>query len=238
MKRSLYRRLHRTAHPYLGYRRAMRVATAVLTVPDPAIPRWSPGAGWVEMATARYWVRTEPDGERGLVRAWTLDAAGQYTDERALVSGLTDYHGSIIDKPHRAYQHMQPRSIRIDPLTDQHLAETYWRYFETFADGFTHQVELAQDAVDYPLRYRSLWLRPDVELHPGGAAWVCSLELALSPDPHEYWWDLARTTDVLTQLARHYRVPRLALYGDTPRQVTDPLWHCGWAELGAHHAKR
>lgn len=236
MKRSLYRRLHRTLRPYLGHRDAMRVATAVLTIPDPAVPRWSPGDGWIEMATARYWIRPEADGDRGLVRGWARDAAGHHTDQQALVSGLTEYHGSVVDKPHRAYQHMQPATLRIDPCTDDHPAEQYWRYFAAFADGFGDQVERTQDEVDYPLRYRTLWLRPDVELHPDGTAWVCSLELALSPNPHHYWWDLARATDVLAQVARRYRVPRLALYGDNPHQVTDPLWHRGWAALDAHRA--
>jgi hypothetical protein len=99
-------------------------------------------------------------------------------------------------------------------------------------------VEETQNAVDYPLRHRTLWLRPDVELHPGGEAWVCSIELALSPVPNEYWWDLARATDVLADLARRYRVPRTALYRDTPRQVTNPLWHRGWAYLDAHRTQR
>jgi len=238
MKRSLYRRLHRTLHPFLGRRHGMRVATAVFTVPDPAVPRWSPGVGWVEMATARYWVSAEPPGERGLVRAWALDRAGRYTDEPALVSGLTEHHGSVVDKPHRAHHHMRPGSIRVDPLTGDHPADRYWRYFRTVTDGFVRQVEQAQDAVDCPPRYRTLQLRPDVELHPGGGAWVCSLELALSGHLDEYWWDLARATDVLARLARHYRAPHLALYADTPRQVTDPLWHRGWTELDARRPLR
>lgn len=238
MKHSLYRRLHGVLHPYLGRRRAMRVATAVLTIADPAVPRWSPGAGWVEMATARYWVRGEAGGERGLVRAWALDANGHYTDTPALVSGLTDAHGSVIDKPHRAHRHMLPGTLRVDPLGVGHPAETYWRHFETFADAFTQHVERAQADVDYPLRYRTLSLDPAVELHPRGTAWVCSVQLALSPDPQKYWSDLARATDVLAQLARHYRVPRLALYRDAPRAVADPLGHEGWGALDAHQAKR
>ncbi|MDT7784993.1 MAG: hypothetical protein QOF58_3412 [Pseudonocardiales bacterium] len=216
----------------------MRVATAVLTVADPAVPRWSPGTGWVEMATARYWIRAEARGERGLVRAWALDDNAQYTDDPALVSGLTTSHGSIVDKPHRAHQHMLAASLRVDPLVDGHPAETYWRYFETFADTFTRHVDRAQAEVDFPLRYRTLSLDPHVELHPRGTAWVCSVQLALSPDPQNYWWDLARATDVLAQLARHYRVTRLALYSTAPPAVADPLWHQGWDALDAHRAKR
>jgi hypothetical protein len=135
MKRSLYRRLHRTLHPFLGHRHAMRVATAVLTVPDRAVPRWSPGAGWVELSTARYWVRAEPPGERGLVRTWARDTDGRYTDQPVLVSGLTEHHGSIVDKPHRAYRHMRPDTMRIDRLTAGHPAEMYWRYFHSVGEA-------------------------------------------------------------------------------------------------------
>lgn len=84
-----------------------------------------------------------------------------------------------------------------------------------------------------------LW-RPEREgntgLHPDGTAWVARWSWALSPDPHRYWRDLARATDVLAQLARRYRVPRLGLYGDNPHRVTDPLWHRGWAVLDVHRA--
>lgn len=143
--------------------------------------------GGVELATARYRVRAGPHGERGLVRAWALEENRQYTDQPAPMSGLTEYYGSVVDKPHRAYHYMQPDSMRIDPLTGDHPADRYWRYFEVFADGFIHRVERTQDAVDYLLRQRTLQLRTDVELHPDGGAWVCSLELSLPPNLDEYW---------------------------------------------------
>ena len=126
--------------------------------------------------------------------------------------------------------------MRAEPLGADHPAERYRLYHETATEQFAHAVKQAQDAVDYPPRYRSLWLRPDVELNPGGQSWVCSLELALSPHPDEYWWDLARATDVLAAVARGYQVPLVLLSREKPRPVTDPLWHHGWAALNARRA--
>ncbi|MCO1575539.1 hypothetical protein M8C13_07175 [Crossiella sp. SN42] len=238
MKRSLYRRLHHTLHPYLGHRTAMRVATAVFTVPDPDVPRWTPGPGWIEMATGRYWVRAEPEGERGLLHTWTLDAHGHYTDQPALVSGVTDCHAAIVDKAHRAYDYLQAGTMRIVPCPTKHPAHQYWQYVEAFTEKFGRQVKQLHNAVDYPLGYRTLYLQPRVELRLDGRSWVCSVEVALSPERSYYWWDLARATDVLSQLVRHYRVPHIALYCETPYPVTNPLWHRGWAELDAYRAAR
>src|SRR4051794_26697108 len=72
MKRTLYRRLHKQARH--SAHRDWRAVTAVWTVSDPEVPRWSPGDGWVEVATARVWVRAT-DSHKGLmctclVHAW------------------------------------------------------------------------------------------------------------------------------------------------------------------------
>jgi hypothetical protein len=236
MKRSLYRRLHRTLHPFLGHARAKRVATAVLTVPDPTVPRWLPGPGWTELATARYWARPAPGGDLVMVRTWGHDENG-YTDDEVLATGLlTDFHGSVADKHHRIHSLAEPGTVRTELVHGEHPAERYRLYHEAVTERFEYVVEQAQDAVDYPPRYRSLGVRPDVELRPDGWSWACSLHLDLSPDPAEYWWDLARAVDVLSRVARTCRVPRIALYRDNPYPVTDPLWHHGWAELETRRA--
>lgn len=236
MKRSLYRRLHHTLHPFLGHAHAKRAATAVLVVPDPAVPRWSPGCGWVEMATARYWARPAPGGDLVMVRTWGRDENG-YNNDQVLATGLvTTFHATMADKAHRIYSFSQPGTVRTEPVDAQHPAERYRLYHDAVAERFVRTVEQAEDAVDYPWRYRTLCFRLDVELCPDGRSWVCSLDIALSPDPTEYWWDLARATDVLSRVARVYHVPRVALYRENPYRVTDPLWHHGWAELNAQHA--
>src|SRR3954468_5145461 len=64
MYRSVRRRLLRTLQPYApGH--SFGQATAVLLLPatyTAAEPRWSPGPGFVELATASKWGRRTPDG--------------------------------------------------------------------------------------------------------------------------------------------------------------------------------
>lgn len=103
MKRTLCRRLHQHARP--SARCSTRCAvTAAWTVPDRRVPRWSPGEDWIEVQTARMWLRAAgPGAHQALVRTWGL-TDGTYNDQPVLLSGrLTDYHGYVADKHHKLY---------------------------------------------------------------------------------------------------------------------------------------
>jgi hypothetical protein len=238
MKRSLYRHLHRTLHPFGGLQGGMRVGTAVFTLPDTAVPRWSPGPDWVEMATANYWARPATGGDLVMVRTWGRDENG-YTDNEVLATGLvTQFHAMMADTPHRIYSFSEPGTVHTEPIDDGHPAERYRRYHEAVATRFTGTVRQAQDDLGHPAAFVTSLLFPAVELCRDGRSWACSIRLSLSPKPDEYWSDLALAVDVLSRVARAYRVPRVALYCENPFPVTDPLWHLGWAELAARRAGR
>lgn len=241
MKRTLYRRLHRTVRPFSGPW-SSRVATAVLTAPDSRVSRWSPGDGWIELQTGQYWVRPTTGGAcRVLVRTFGRRQVGHTEDQDVLLSGVItgSGHGVIADKKHRLYQVAEPGTLAAQPLTADHPAQRYWTYVLDVDERFARIVEHAQDSVDYPLRdpqrpghtLRTLGLAPACELQPDGRSWVLSLALALSPRLDAYWWDLARCTDVLAAVSRAYQVPHIRLYSRDVPEVTDPLWHHEWNRI-------
>ena len=241
MKRTLYRHLHRRLRPYSG-RWSSRVATAVLAVPDRQVPRWSPGGEWVELQTGRYWaLALAPGVQRVMVRTWGREQVGYADSQNVLLSGvLTDGQGSVADKKHRLYTWAEPGTLTADLLTGDHPAEVYWRYFDEVADRFDRLVGHSQDCVDYPATdpahpgytRRTLDLRPACELRPDGQSWALSIQMALSPHPEHYWWDLARATDVLAAISRAYGMPHSRLSSREHDHRTEPLWHHGWDWIG------
>lgn len=230
MKRSLYKHLHHTLHSRNAH--CMRIATAVMVVPDTEVPRWSPGPGWTEMETARMWAKPTAGGLLVTVMTHGREADGYREDDMVLATGVvTDFLGSLADKRHRIYGYAKPGTLHTELLTPDHPAQKYFGHYLEFVTHFEQTVEHAQDAVDFPLGYRTLSLRREIELRPDGQSWVCSLEVMLSPRPVCYWEDLAICTDVLMATARTYGKPRIALYRENPYPITDPLWHHGCAAV-------
>lgn len=123
MKRSLYKRLHRTQHPHLGRADTAQVATAVMVVPDAAVPAGHPARDWMEMATARMWAKPTADGLLVAVRTYGRDADGYTANDEVLATGLVlDLYGSLADKRHRIYHHAETGTLcteLIEPATTQ-----------------------------------------------------------------------------------------------------------------------
>lgn len=174
-----------------------------MVVPDAAVPRWSPGPGWMEMATARMWAKPAADGLLVAVRTYGRDADGYATNDEVLATGLVlDLYGSLADKRHRIYQYAEPGALRTELIEPDQPAERYRAYWLEFTARFEQTIEQTQDEVDFPPRERTLDLRPEVSLRPDGRSWVCSVDVSLSPKRSYYWWDLACCTEVLVSTAR------------------------------------
>jgi hypothetical protein len=226
MKRTLYRRLHKQAR-HSTHRTSWRAVTAVWTVSDPEVPRWSPGDGWIEVATARMWVQAT-DSHKGLmctclVHAWhRSDANPGSTDHPVLLSGATEFPEAVADKPHRFDSLAEPGSLVSEPLTADHPALIYERYHMAAADRLDKVLQRG------PWGLSLSW---DCELHPCGKAWVFSLLIDLAPGGVEYWEDLARATDVIAACSRHLHQPHVRIYPEDAHRLTDPLWYAGGTVL-------
>lgn len=232
MKRTLYRGLHRRLRRYSGPTSAA-VATVVLTVPDPQVPRWSPGPDWTEMSTARLWMRPiDDDRVQVMARSNQRQTTALVDDRDVLLTGITDELGTVADKKHRLYSVAEPGSLHAEPIADDHPAERYWRAFVDTSRDFHERVQQLQDQVDQPMRYRTLDLWPTCELRPDGHSWAMSLDVTLrSHTPEAYWSDLARAADVIAALSRSHRARQVQIYSGDVAHLVDPLAHNGWRAL-------
>lgn len=145
MKRSLYKRLHRTLHPHLGRADTAQVATAVMVVPDAAVPAGHPARDWMEMATARMWAKPTADGLLVAVRTYGRDADGYTANDEVLATGLVrDLYGSLADKRHRIYHHAETGTLCTELIEPDHPAERYRAYWLEFTARFEQTVEQAR----------------------------------------------------------------------------------------------
>ncbi|MFI5593479.1 hypothetical protein ACIA5G_51220 [Amycolatopsis sp. NPDC051758] len=190
-----------------------------------AEPRWSPGPGFVELATASKWGRRTPDGRLLAV----VRSTDRETSHRVLISGAlsaTDLlgFGGITDKPHRLRRMAEPGTVSEQRLTETHPAMLYDRWTSAQTEAAEHRLALSDLPPERCDRLK-LTRRPDGRYQ---------LVLMVSAEsPNFAAADVDDISRALTSIAKSYGAGmRLRLYRpDVDSAVTHPLYADTWNRL-------